>query len=292
MQSSTAHSIDGRPTEKPGTARNRPNSFLDGLRLDHGPIAEIGRFLLTAEATVRALGITLSFARTSELQELQEKNAASWPLLAPWMNGKFSPLDDENSYCLLGRNATGRLVASQGGRIYRLGQRSLRDIVDDHSLIYGRPVQPQGRDPHVKLAAPAAGQLTGTIVYSGALWVAPEHRGNKLAALLPRISRAYALGRFGTETTFCVVSDQIAASPLFAMYGYTLREPGFSLWEGPDQVYTASLLWMPEAQLVADMTATRERLIAQVDGAVRSGGRNNELRAAGERDRERRAGVA
>jgi hypothetical protein len=262
-------------------APQRPKSFLDGLRLDYGPIADIGRFLLTAEGIVRSHGITLSLAHPRDLRNLQEQNAKSWPLLAPWMNAKFAPLDDDNSYCLLGRDASGKLVASQGGRIYRLGDRSLRDIVDDHSLIYGRPTTPQGRDPYVTLTAPSASKLTGTIVYSGALWVAPEHRGNKLAALLPRISRAYALGKFGTETTFCVVSDQIAASPLFAMYGYTQREPGFSLWEGDERFYTASLLWMPESQLVADMNATRAQLVAQVDGAVGSRSRNDVLRAVG-----------
>jgi hypothetical protein len=279
MQSGSVQGVSVQPGLDNRGERQRPKSFLDGLRLDHGPIADIGRFLLAAEAMVRSHGITLSFARTSELRELQENNAKSWPLLAPWMNAKFAALDDDNSYCLLGRNAAGQLVASQGGRIYRLGDRSLKTIVDDHSLIYGRPTLPQGNDPYVTLTAPIAAHLTGTIVYSGALWVAPEHRGNRLAALLPRISRAYALGKFGTETTFCVVSDQIAESPLFAMYGYTLREPGFSLWEGDKKFYTASLLWMPESQLVADMNATRERLVAQVDGAVGSRGRNDELRA-------------
>jgi hypothetical protein len=72
--------------------RQRPKSFLEGLRLDHGPIGDIGRFLLTAEAVVRSRGITLSFARAGELRELQEKNAKSWPLLAPWMNGKAATL--------------------------------------------------------------------------------------------------------------------------------------------------------------------------------------------------------
>jgi hypothetical protein len=274
MQGMTGHTV-----AEQRAVRQRPRSFLDGLRLDHGPIADIGRFLLTAEAAVRSCGITLSFARTSELRDLQQKNAKSWPLLAPWMNAKFAPLDEDNSYCLLGRDVSGRLVTSQGGRIYQLGDRSLRDVVDDHSLIYGRPTKPQGNDPYVTLTAPSASKLTGTLVYSGALWVAPEHRGNRLAALLPRISRAYALGKFGTETTFCVVSDQIAASPLFAMYGYTLREPGFSLWEGQERFYTASLLWMPEHQLVDDMNATRDRLVAQIDGAVGSRGRNDVLRA-------------
>ncbi len=281
MQVNTIRSIDSRIGEGPRAPRLPQKSFLDGLRLNHGPIADIGRFLLYAEASVRALGITLSFAQAAELQDLQEKNADSWPLLAPWMNGKYAPLNDDNSYCLLGRDTAGRLVASQAGRIYRLGERTLRNIVDDHSLIYGHPAKPRAGQPHVTLSAPTAAELTGTLVYSGALWVAPEHRGNKLAALLPRISRAYALGHFGTETTFCVVSDQIAASPLFAMYGYTLREPGFALWEGADRVYTASLLWMPTAQLVSDMNATRERLVAQIDGAVRSGGGDHKLTATG-----------
>jgi hypothetical protein len=258
----------------------RPRSFLDGLRLDHGPIADIGRFLLAAEDTVASYGIALSFARIADLVALQENNEVSWPLLAPWMSAKFAPLSDDNSYCLLGRNAQGKVVASQAGRIYRLGDRTLRHIVDDHSIIYGKPKSLDGQNPFIRLAAPSAAKLGGTLVYSGALWVDPAHRGNKLAALLPRISRAYAHGRFGTETTFCFVSDQIAASPLFAMYGYTNREPGFSLWEGEKRIYEASLLWMHSNQLVSDMNATREQLVAQINPAVGAGGRDNVISAA------------
>jgi hypothetical protein len=257
----------------------RPRSFLEGLRLDHGPIADIGRFLLAAENTVRSHGITLSFARTAELVALQENNEVSWPLLAPWISAKFAPLGDDNSYCLLGRNTQGKVVASQAGRIYNLGDRTLRHIVDDHSMIYGKPTTLQGRDPYIRLTSPAAATLGGTMVYSGALWVDPNHRGNKLAALLPRISRAYAHGRFGTNTTFCFVSDKIAASPLFAMYGYTNREQGFSLWEDQDCVYEASLLWMHSKQLISDMNVAREQLIAQVDPTIGTSRRDDEIRA-------------
>jgi hypothetical protein len=276
-------SVSAARTKRPVAAGrlHHPRSFLDGLRLDHGPVADIGRFLLAAENAVAAFGITLSFARTAELVALQENNEVSWPLLAPWMSAKFAPLSDDNSYCLLGRNAQGKVVASQAGRIYRLGDRTLRHIVDDHSMIYGKPTALVGQDPFIRLAAPAAAKLGGKLVYSGALWVDPAHRGNKLAALLPRISRAYAHGRFGTETTFCFVSDQIAASPLFAMYGYTNRQQGFSLWEGEKCVYEASLLWMQSAQLVSDMLATREQLNPQINPAVGASSRDNVINAVG-----------
>jgi GNAT superfamily N-acetyltransferase len=256
-------------------------SFLEGLRLDHGPIPEIARFLMAAESVVRATGITLSFASIRELVDLQERNEVSWPLLAPWMSAKFAPLDDDNSYCLLGRSAQGRVVASQAGRIYRLGETSLAEIVADQSMIYGKPHVPVGNEPHITLTAPVAQQIRGTIVYSGGLWVAPDYRGHKLASLLPRMSRAYALGRFNTETTYCVVSEQIAASPLFAMYGYSRRQPGFSLYEGNNCFYTASLLWMPAQELVADMNTMREQLVAEIDRAISAGRRNDVTRAVG-----------
>lgn len=255
--------------------------FLEGLRLDYGPIADIARFLMAAEAAVRSAGITLSFAPIAELVALQERNEISWPLLAPWMSARFAPLGDDNSYCLLGRNAQGRVVASQAGRIYRLGTQTLAEIVADQSMIYGRPATASDTAPTMTLTAPAAHAIRGTIVYSGGLWVAPEYRGQKLAALLPRMSRAYALGRFNTETTFCVISEQIAASPLFAMYGYKQSQPGFSMTEGGTCFYTASLLWMPTEDLVADMNACRARLIAEIDPAISTGSRDDIMRSVG-----------
>ena len=260
-------------------APRESRSFLDGLRLDHGPIVEIGKFLLAADAAVQAVGITLSFAPISEIVAVQAANISSWYAFAPNLDARNATLNDTNSYCLLGRDATGRVVAAQAGRIYALGARSLHDIASDQSFYYDAPRDPALHEPRAVLTAPSAAALTGTLVYSGALWVAPEYRGHKLAALLVRISRAYALGRYNTDTTFCFINDEIANSPLFAMYGYKRQEPRYTIWMDGKIWYQASLLWMMRDELVADMAAFRSRLVAQVDGAVGLGGGHDEIRA-------------
>ena len=257
-----------------------PRSFLDGLRLDHGPIADIGKFLLATDAAVQSIGITLSFAPISELVALQAANEASWYAFQPTLNARYATLDDSNSYCLLGRDRSGRVVAAQAGRIYPLGpDKSLQSITDDQTIFYDTPRHPALDEPRAVLTAPSAKLITGTLVYSGALWVAPDYRGHKLAAILPRISRAYALGRYNTDITFCFVSDQIADSPLFSMYGYRRREPRYTIWMDGKPWYQASLLWMDRDELVADMAAFRSGLVSEIDGAVGRRGGHNDIRA-------------
>ena len=254
--------------------------FIDGLRLDHGPVAEIGRFLLTAESMVKAQGIKLSFGRISDLVEVQESNVGSWPILAPCLDARYARLDDTNSYCLLGRDDAGRIVATQAGRIYDLGKRSLQHVIDDFSLIYEPARKPLPLEPWYSLTAPSACKLTGTLIYSGALWVAPEFRGHRLAAVLPRISRAYALGHWNTDVTFTFIRDPSPTHPLFTMYGYRCLEPGLIIYNDGKMLCDASLTWMPRDELIDDMCAATSRFATQIDRAVGTRRGNNELGAS------------
>jgi hypothetical protein len=174
---------------------------------------------------MHAAGIALGLADISLIREIHSANADSWMSYALTLDARYAELTDRNSYCFIGGDPAGRAVAVQAGRIYDAGARSLADIAAEQSLYYSDNRQSSHNEPRCTLTSRAAATITGTLAYSGALWVHPDYRGNALAGPLPRLSRAYALGVFGTNATFAFVSDTIRPSALSKHYGYTKVEP-------------------------------------------------------------------
>lgn len=268
------------------------SSFLAELEIDHGPPGLLGRFFLAAENAVRDRGVVLNFAslkQGTKVQEAQEQNWASFP---PMLDARLAHIPEDMSYCLLGRNARGQIVCCQGGRIYDLNGRSLADIVKDQSFFYGDGGKPTKGQPVCAITAPGAAAITGRFVYSGALWVHPDWRGQRLAGILPRISRAYALARWNTAFTVAFVSQKIANSPLLRMYGYQNVEPGVRIENPKSGLYEGCLLWMDADELAADLVEFMHRGFAEIDRVVAGGDAQGESLSAGSEDRNRGAGVA
>ena len=265
---------------KPEAAPPGATSFLEGLRLDHGPVQQIGHFLLHADRYVRESGIALRFAPISTIVNINEANQASWGSFAPMLDTRNAELSEHNSYCLVGQSASGAVVATQAGRIYDVGNRTLKDLADDQSLYFGEGHIPTPDQPRCQLEAAAARKISGCLVYSGALWVHPNFRGRKLAAILPRISRAYALGHWGTRFTFAFVSRQILESPLFSMYGYSNVEPGYSIWLRDEKFYEGSLMWMDSEELVRDMMEFAAANLSEINRDIGLGGSQHKSSAA------------
>jgi hypothetical protein len=252
-------------------------SFLRKLRLNHGPIQQLAKFLLDADNELRATGIALELTDISLVREIHSANADSWISYAPTLDARYADLTNRNSYCFVGRDSAGRAVTVQAGRIYDTGARSLADIAADQSLYYSDNRQPSHNEPRCTLTSPSAASITGMLVYSGALWVHPDFRGRGLAGLLPRLSRAYALGVFGTITTFAFVSDAIRPSALFKHYGYKNVEPAYRISQAGETVYEGSLMWMDANELASDLARYTSQN-AKV-GASEAGGRQNQQAA-------------
>ena len=227
-------------------------SFLEGLRLDHAAVPQLGRFLLRADAMLRHRGIWLSFGGIEQLAQLNAAHYDTWGRFAPQLDMRVADLGGDDAYCLIGHNAAGEIVAAQAGRVYHTETRTLQDIAEDRSLYSGRS-RPPTRGLTCTLSAPGASKISERFVYSGGLWVRPDHRGHKLAGLLPRISRAYALGRFDTDYTFAFIGEQMAASPLYRLYGYPRSEPSYTFFEDGRPIYTGSLMWMTRVELLTDL---------------------------------------
>lgn len=270
-------------TVAPANSPARP-SFVESLRIDYGPASLLGRFFLYADNLVYEHGIVLEFAPIAEAWRAQIANRSSWALFPPMLDGRLSQISNAMSYCLLGRNRAGDIVASQAGRIYDLGRRSFGDIVQDQSFFYGEGGVPQLGQPICELWAPAAKRISGTIVYSGALWVRPDHRGHRLARILPRISRSYALAKWNTAFTVAFIGEKLAQSPLLAMYGYTKIEPGFRIRHLEGTEMTGALMWMDREELAADLACFMADGLAQIDGAVGQGDREHQASAVRSND--------
>lgn len=181
------------------------------------------------------------------------------------------------------------MVFAQGGRIYDTGLQTLQDIANDQSFFYADGRIPGPCEPQIQLFAPAASGISGRFVYSGALWVRPDCRGRRLARLLPRISRAYALSRWNTAHTIALVSDQIANSPLLQMYGYSKVQPGFRISGLMAHDMVGSLMWMDADELAADLSRFLADDLPQINTAVADGSGQDEASAVGTPQRQRKA---
>ncbi|NOU05395.1 MAG: hypothetical protein HOO99_04355 [Hyphomicrobiaceae bacterium] len=254
------------PTKTPDQPEPAPiaHTFLNDIKIDHGPRQLLGQFFLRADSAVRRRGVTLSFAPIEELVAVNVQNQASWGMFAQTLDSRHGKIASQDSYCLLGTNDKGEVVAAQAGRLYRLHDRSLKDIADDASLYYGDAPRPLNAIS-CSMTAPSAATISGFVVYSGALWVRPDFRGQKLATLLPRISRAFALAHWGTDYTIAFMSPQIVASALSVQYGYKNIEPSYQVHQHGRVIFEGCLAWMTAETLAEDLFEFSSTLISEVD---------------------------
>jgi len=242
--------------------------LLENLKLDHGPIEDIAAFLLIAEKAMSDLGITVFISPISELARVCDANPNTWGWFSPILDVRIAPLDATNSYSITGCDRTGQVVVLQGGRLFDTGEKSLQQIADDQSIYYGVARNPTDDELRCQLPAPMASTLKGRLHYSGGLWVNPSYRGRGFPAIMERISRALALGWWGTNHTFSFISDSLAGSPVFSAYGYKNIQPSYSIFKGTAELYKGSLIWMDSESLAADLKEFTSNGFAKVDRAV------------------------
>ena len=261
----SAQSIKYAPCSGPIARFNKQyHSFLTEIEISHGPAQLLGQFFLRADTAVRRRGIVLEFAPIQDLVRVNEKNFATWGNMAQTLDSRHGAIGRDEAYCLLGKNSNGEVVAAQAGRLYDLRSRTLKDIADDATLYYGTGPRPNS-PISCSMTSPSASQIRGLVVYSGALWVRPDYRGQQLAAFLPRISRAYALATWGTDYTIAFMSSEISASPLRASYGYKSIEPSYTVFKDGNVIYRGNLAWMRADELAVDLFEFSSVLLTEIN---------------------------
>jgi hypothetical protein len=225
-------------------------TLLDAIQVIHGPAALMGRLFLQADRAARDCGITLSFGAPDELAAINRANRATWRPIVPIFCTETG-FGAANGFALLGRNAAGEIVATQGARVYDWAGTSFREEAESLRMFYGAEPPPAAESCRVR--APSSSSITGTVAFSGAGWYRPDFRGKGLAAILPRVSRALAYTRCATDFTISIMADAVAAGGMAVRAGYTHIEGSVELINSPVGPFRGVLIWMPKDELLRDV---------------------------------------
>jgi len=246
---------------KQAERRNKvPNykSFAEEIRIDHGPHEILGRFFLAVDTLIRERGLLASFAPAEKFVETNEAHFDTWGPLIPLLDARHASFSARDVICVVCRNDRGDIVAIQGERLFRAGRRTLADLVDSGKFFDSDLDDPLAEFGRCEITAPGAKIVKGRISYCGGLWVHPDYRSLRLAAILTRLTRAWAVAHWNAQYSIGFLKPNVAATDLGRRYGYPRFESAFRFYSRGELAYDGGILWMTQKELIADL----ERFLA------------------------------
>lgn len=245
-------------------------NFLDHAEVLHGPVGLLGRYFLKAHSEARARGVTLSFASLPELVKTNEANPESWlPLVAVFNDRFFRPTPD-NVICIVGRDPSGRIVATHAARLYDWSGTNFHEEATSLRLFYDNPKRMRRPDEACEVTAPSAKTVAGLTIFSGAAWYHPEYRGRGLSTILPHVGKAYALTRWPAGTIVSMMAEGNHARGFAPRFGYTNVDWHVFLRNSTMGTRRMAFLSVTREQTF-DIISKSLAGSAQIDGAVLGG---------------------
>jgi hypothetical protein len=266
-----AKPVPAASTGLAGSSQQAARPWLSDLTVEHGPVDLLGRFFLKADTAARRRGVMLSFAPMQALVDANRRHRETWRPLLPLFDPASGGITDEDSFCIIGRNSQGDVVATQAARLYRWDNTTFHDEAQSLRLFYAEPDLLKRTDERVDVTAPAARRIRGRVVFAGGAWYRPDYRGRQLAQILTRISRAYAYTRWKHDFHVSIMAEEVCKGGMPQRSGYTKVD-----WEvmlrrtvvNPDGDVRCGLTWMDSSEYfeaIADFVA---RFDTQVDVGV------------------------
>jgi hypothetical protein len=228
-------------------------TIFGNISIDHGPPGLLGRALLKAEAAARARGVTLAFASMQDFMRVNEANRDTWGPTFPGFDPAYNDLTRENSFCLLGRNARGEVVATQAGRLYDLTDTSYDEQARSLALIYRDPEAQRLPDERCEVTALAAKGIDGLVFYSGGAWYRPDFRGIGLVEILPRMARALACARWNARCTVTTMVEHNVRKGVYPRNGYHNLEWDVRFIGSRIGTIRFALLWTKRDEMLEDL---------------------------------------
>ena len=170
-----------RPQPDPRTISSaQPSrSILADITIDHGPADLLAPLFLRAENTLREMGVHLSFGTLDDLEQVNAANRDNWLPLFPIYHPRYWPKDDSNVFCLLGREASGRVVTTFAVRFYEWPASTFYDEAVGLRLFYGDVARFRRPGEHCEVSAVATRTVRGKVGLSCAVCVHPDWRRSK-----------------------------------------------------------------------------------------------------------------
>lgn len=234
--------------------RTQRRGLLNDLQITHGPRNLLGRFFVTAVGSARERGVELRFGTFDELLAINASNPQTWRQLDTTLDPRFSRLTPENSFCIIGENGDGEVVATQGVRLFDWRGSNLKIEAESLRMFYADPTQ---ADPgeSCKVSARSAESITGLVSYAGGVWFRPDFRGGRLSTVLPRIGRTISLTRWNVERVAAFMSERTVAA------GFTKRSGFRSVdWD----VVRPGAKCIPEGSRLALMSMSADEIVDTV----------------------------
>ncbi len=257
------HTI-ARRHDATGTQSSAPprqtGPLLDLIDVAHGPRHILGRFFLAADAEARARGIELHFATFEEMVALNRSNSESWKPLVPMFLPENGLVEENRSFCVIGRNAKQEAVTCQAGIFFDWTGTSFKEEAESLRLFYADPTAARARGETCRVTAPHTEMITGRISYSGGAWYRPDYRGRYIAGIMARLSRALAHARWNTTTTVAMISETLYSRGYGFRTGYVHQELGFELENFEVGPYQAAVVWTHADEMMDDLARFPEPL--------------------------------
>jgi hypothetical protein len=242
--------------------------FLSHVTIDYGPAELLARLFLRWDDDLRKRGISLSFAPTEQLLQVNRENSDSWRPLVPIFDSEIGGFNDGNGFALLGRNADGDVIAAQAARLYMLRDCTFQEEAESLRLFYADPERSKHPGEACIVTAPSAKRFTGRIAYSGAVWYRPDYRGQGLTSILPRLTKAYAFTKWYTDYTVSFMIDDVVRHGTAARAGYPNVEWDVFLKNTPLGDHKGALVYASAGELIDYFSGSLHRADAEVYSVV------------------------
>ncbi len=231
------------------------NRLPDQVDVAYGPQAIISRFILQGDREARERGVFLSIEHDFEaLIAFNKSQPEKWFPLIPVFDPAYSALGPDNAFWIAGRNRDGDIVTVQCARLYDWRDTDFEREFESLRFAYRDPDLERWPEECAFCNAPSGRRISGMVCYSGGAWYHPDYRGTGLAAIIPRLSRTIAYGRWNTDYTISVAEAVLIEKGVVARYGYTRVEEGLD-WLNSfiGHLMNLHLLWMDRTEMLNDL---------------------------------------
>ena len=252
--------------------RSKANSFFSQLQVNYGPAGLLGRFFICAEAFAKQRGVSLSLGSMQDLLEVNSQNSATWLPLGSMLNPQFNDLNESNSFCILGRDLSGAVVATQAARVFYWDDTNYYEEAKSLRLLYDDPDESKLPDETMEIDALAAKGITGTIVYTGGAWFRRDFRGIGLLDVLPRLSRAYAHALWNPSCAVTMMVEENVRKGVYPRNGQKNIEWGVHMRNSRSGTLHLALLWTKREEGLSDLSQFLSSLDVNTKITRRAGG--------------------
>ena len=200
-----------------------------------------------------------------EFLAVNQANAESWRPIVSTLDPRFARLGDDNAFFIVGKTASGEVVACQACRLFDWRSTNFKDECESLRLYYDDPDAHRNPAETSRVTAFAARGTSGLVGYTGAAWYRPDFRGKGLLQCLPRISRAYAVGKWNIDTAITLISESNMAKGVYQPAFHGNMEWAVEMTNNRVGSGRFAYVWCKAEEIDADLKAYLTRLAPAAD---------------------------